>query len=103
MDTESKRGAKVNLPQKDLSVVQLASVLNVLAKEYHTTLPALLRKLDRVSGNLEHLDHVYGGDNKYEWTEEEDAILAKNEALLVRWKGQEAVDVRKKYLQWKQK
>ena len=74
-----------------------------MAKEYHTTLPALLRKLDRVSGNLEHLDHLYGGDGKYEWAEEEDAILAKNEALLVRWKGQEAVDVRKKYLQWKQK
>ena len=63
MDTESKRGGKVNIPQKDLSVVELASVLNVLAKEYHTTLPALLRKLDRVSGNLEHLDHVYCGDN----------------------------------------
>ena len=70
MDSESKRGGRVNLPQKDLSIVELASVLNVLAKEYHTTLPSLLRKLDRVSGNLEHLDHVYGGDSKYEWTEE---------------------------------
>lgn len=64
MEPSGKKG-KVNLPQKDLSVSELASVLNVLAKEYHTTLPALLRKLDRVSGNLEHLDQVYSGDNKY--------------------------------------
>jgi hypothetical protein len=103
MQSESKRSGRVNLPEKDLTTAELASVLNVLAKEYHTTLPALLRKLDRVSGNLEHLDRLYDGDNKYEWTEEEDAILAKNEGLLTRWKGQEAVDTRKRYLQWKSK
>lgn len=91
------------MPQKELSVAELASVLNVLAKEYHTTLPALVRKLDRVSGNLEHLDRTYSGDNRFEWTEEEDALLNKNEALLVRWKGQEAVDARKKYLNYKAK
>ena len=66
-------------------------------------MPALIRKLDRVSGNLENLDHAYNGDNRHEWTEEEDALLSKNEQLLVRWKGQEAVDVRKKYLNWKHK
>ena len=101
---ESERKAtRVALPQKELSVAELASVLNVLAKEYHTTLPALVRKLDRVSGNLENLDRAYTGDNKFEWTEEEDALLNKNEQLLIRWKGQEAVDDRKKYLSWKQK
>lgn len=84
-------------------MAELASVLNVLAKEYHTTLPALVRKLDRVSGNLEHLDRTYNGDNRYEWTEEEDGLLSKNEQLLARWKGQEAVDIRKKYLHWKAK
>lgn len=102
MDSE-KKSARYSLPQKELTTAQLATVLNVLAKEYHTTLPALLRKLDRVSGNLEHLDRVYNGEQKYEWTEEEDGLLAKNETLLVRWKGQEAVDVRKKYLHTKVK
>lgn len=102
MESE-RRASRVALPQKELSVAELASVLNVLAKEYHSTLPALIRKLDRVSGNLEHLDRTYSGDNRYEWTEEEDALLSKNEQLLVRWKGQEAVDIRKKYLHWKHK
>jgi hypothetical protein len=69
MESE-KKSSKVALPQKELTVAELASVLNVLAKEYHTTLPALVRKLDRVSGNLEHLDRTYSGDNRYEWTEE---------------------------------
>lgn len=101
MASESKK--RVELPQKTFTASELASVLNVLAKEYHTTLPALLRKLDRVSGNLEHLDRVYSGDNRQEWTEEEDAMLARNEALLVRWKGQESVDIRKKYINWKKK
>lgn len=68
MDVE-KRSGRISLPQKDLSVAELAAVLNVLAKEYHTTLPALLRKLDRVSGNLENLDRVYNGDQKFEWSE----------------------------------
>jgi hypothetical protein len=67
MESE-KKSSKVALPQKELSVAELASVLNVLAKEYHTTLPALVRKLDRVSGNLEHLDRTYNGDNRFEWT-----------------------------------
>jgi hypothetical protein len=68
MSMESERkSTKVALPQKDLSVAELASVLNVLAKEYHTTLPALVRKLDKVSGNLEHLDRTYSGDNRFEW------------------------------------
>ena len=68
MDVE-KRSGRISLPQKDLSAAELAAVLNVLAKEYHTTLPALLRKLDRVSGNLENLDRVYNGDQKFEWSE----------------------------------
>ena len=67
MESERK-ASRISLPQKDLNVAELAAVLHVLAKEYHTTLPALLRKLDRVSGNLEHLDQVFNGDQKYEWT-----------------------------------
>lgn len=101
MASESKK--RVELPQKDISASELAAVLNVLAKEYHTTLPALLRKLDRVSGNLEHLDRAYGGDSRQEWTEEEDALISKNESLLIRWKGNEAVEARKRYLNWKKK
>ena len=77
MASESKK-SRVELPQKDITTAELAAVLNVLAKEYHTTLPALLRKLDRVSGNLEHLDRAYSGDNRQEWTEEEDALITKN-------------------------
>lgn len=46
---------KVNLPNKVLSVAELAVCLNVLAKEYNTTLPTVIRKLDRVSGNVNHL------------------------------------------------
>lgn len=51
MDSE-KKGNSISLPDKDLTAGELAAVLNILAKEYRTTLPALLRKLDRVSGNL---------------------------------------------------
>ena len=91
----------ISLPQKEVSVGELASLLQVLATEYHTSLPSLVRKLDRVSGNLEHLELIFSGDNRYEWSEEEDELLSKNEALLVRWKGQESVDERKKYLKWK--
>lgn len=91
--------AKLNLPSKDLSLGELAELLSVLAKEYGTTLPVLIRRLDRVSGDVRALDKVYSQkDDKPEWTPEEDALLARNPALLVRWKGQESVDLRKRYL-----
>lgn len=98
MEGKSK---KIRLPDNKLNAGELALGLSVLAREYQTSLPALLRKLDRVSGNLEHLQAMMEGDNRFEWTEEEDDLLSGNEGLLVRWKGKEAVELRKKYLNWK--
>lgn len=63
----------------------------------------MIRKLDRVSGNVQHLQHLLRGDHCYEWTPQEDKLLETNEGLLVRWKGNEAVDLRKRYLRWEQK
>ena len=103
--TQSQSNAKISLPDGNLSTGELASVLNVLANEYHTTLPALLRRLDNVSGNLDHLDRFYTqNDQKVCWTPEEDELLEKGkDSLLVRWKGEEAVELRRKYLKWKGK
>ena len=89
---------KVVLPNNELSLGELAEVLGVLAKEYNTTLPNLLVKLDKVSGDLNDLDKVFKGDTNAEWTQDEDDLLSKNEGLLRRWKGEEAVERRKKYL-----
>lgn len=67
---------------------ELAELLNVLAQEYGTTLPVIIRKLDRVSGDVKALDRIYSQkDDKLEWTPEEDDLLAKNPAILARWKG----------------
>ena len=61
--------SKVQLPSKDLSLGELAELLNLLAKEYGTTLPVLIRKLDRVSGDVRALDQLYSHkDDKVEWT-----------------------------------
>lgn len=90
---------KLTLPSKDLSLGELAELLSVLAKEYNSTLPVIIRKLDRVSGDVRALDKIYTQkDDKAEWTPEEDALLAKNPGLLVRWKGEESVELRKRYL-----
>lgn len=89
---------KVTLPNSELSLGELAEVLGVLAKEYNTTLPNLLVKLDKVSGDLNDMDKVFKGDTNAEWTPDEDELLTKNEGLLRRWKGEEAVERRKKYL-----
>jgi len=43
-------------------------LLSVLAKEYHTTLPDLMKKLDKVSGNLADLDRIFKGENGVSWT-----------------------------------
>lgn len=51
--------SKFQLTSKDLSLGELAELLNVLAKEYGTTLPLLIRKLDRVSGDFKALDRIY--------------------------------------------
>lgn len=61
--------SKVQLPSKDLSLGELAELLNVLAQEYGTTLPVIIRKLDRVSGDVKALDRIYSQkDDKLEWT-----------------------------------
>lgn len=91
--------AKVQLPSNDLSIGELAQLLSILGKEYATTLPVIIRKLDRVSGDVRALDRIYSyKDDKIEWTPEEDELLAKNPSILSRWKGEEAVALRKKYL-----
>lgn len=95
---------KLTLPSKDLSLGELAELLSVLAKEYNTTLPVLIRKLDRVSGDVRALDRIYTEkDDKAEWTPEEDGLLNKNAAILARWKGEENVELRKRYLANKSK
>ncbi len=92
------------LPSKDLSLGELAQLLTVLAKEYNTTLPVLIRKLDRVSGDMKALDRIYSQrDDKVEWTPEEDELLYKNAGILQRWKGEESVELRKRYLALKAK
>lgn len=68
MNTDNPQ-RKVTLPSKVLTPAELAVCLNVLAKEYNTTLPTIIRKLDRVSGNIGHLDKLLAGDHRYEWTE----------------------------------
>lgn len=87
-----------------MSLGELAELLSVLAKEYNTTLPVLIRKLDRVSGDVRALEKIYSNkDDRAEWTPEEDALIAKNASILTRWKGEEAVELRKRYLQSKKK
>jgi uncharacterized protein YdaL len=96
--------AKVTLPSKDMSVGELAELLAILAHEYNTTLPVIIRKLDRVSGDIKALDRIYTQkDDKLEWTPEEDELLAKNPAILARWKGEESVEMRKRFLATKLK
>lgn len=91
--------AKLSLPSKDMSIGELGELLSVLAKEYNTTLPVLIRKLDRVSGDVRALDRIYTqNDTKAEWDADEDKLLSTNPALIIRWKGEEACDMRKKYL-----
>lgn len=80
------------------TVPELAEVLSVIAKEYNTTLSNLLHKLDSVSGDFDQLAKIFKGDTTAGWTPEEDELLAKNEGLLRRWKGNDSVERRKKYL-----
>lgn len=102
--TVSAPQSKVQLPSKDMSLGELAELLNVLAREYGTTLPVIIRKLDRVSGDIKSLDRIFTEkDDKLEWTQEEDDLLNKNSAILERWKGEEAVELRKRYLATKLK
>ena len=85
------------ISEQQFTSEEIAEILRLLANEYHTTLPTLLRRLDNVSGSLSDLDKVFNGDSCVEWTKEEDELLNKNADLLIRWKGQDAVNRRKKY------
>ena len=61
--------SKAQLPSKDLSLGELAELLSILAKEYGTTLPVIIRKLDIVSGDVQALDRIYSQkEEKLEWT-----------------------------------
>ncbi len=50
-----------------LSTYDLARTLYILSAEYKTTLPALIKKLDSVSGNLNDLALMMGGNKHVEW------------------------------------
>ena len=86
-----------------MSVGELALMLDVLSTEYRISLPTLLRKLDRLSGDLKALDNsIINNDDRAEWTTEEDSLLNNGqEKLLIKWKGQDSVDLRKHYLEAK--
>jgi hypothetical protein len=57
-----------------------------------------------VSGDIKALDRIYTNrDDKIEWTPEEDELLTKNAGILARWKGEESVELRKRYLKLKTK
>lgn len=89
----------MQLPSNEMSLGELAQLLLILSKEYGTTLPVIIRKLDRVSGDVKALDKIFTNkDDKLEWTPEEDDLLNKNPGILTRWKGEEAVELRRKYL-----
>ena len=92
-----------NISSAPLTLNETAALINALAQEYSTTVPAILYKLDSVSGDLNALNSLLSGDKRVEWSKEEDDLLAKNPELLKRWKGSSAADQRKKYLQHKVK
>jgi hypothetical protein len=76
-----------NISSAVLTNAEIASLLSVLAEEYKTTVPAILHKLDAVSGDLNGLHRLLSGDKSMEWSKEEDDLLNKNPELLKRWKG----------------
>ena len=92
-----------NISSTPLTLNETAALINALAQEYSTTVPAILYKLDSVSGDLKALNSLLSGDKRVEWSKEEDDLLAKNPELLKRWKGSSAADQRKKYLHHKVK
>lgn len=92
-----------NISSTPLTTSEIATLLKVAAEEYKTTIPSLLAKLDAVSGDLNALHQLLSGDKSVEWTKDEDDLMSKNPELLKRWKGVEAVELRKKYLSHKAK
>jgi hypothetical protein len=70
VSTQSQ-SSKLTLQDTNMSVGELAAALNVLANEYKISLPTLLRKLDRLSGDLNALDNsMLQNDDKAEWSVE---------------------------------
>lgn len=86
-----------------LSIAEIGALVTVLASEYNSTVPAILHKLDSVSGDLQALHRLMSGDRSVEWGREDDDLLNKNPELLKRWKGAESAEQRKKYLAFKSK
>jgi hypothetical protein len=76
-----------NISNAVLTTAEMANLLRVLAEEYKTTVPAILHKLDTVSGDLNGLHRLLSGDKSVEWSKEEDDLLGKNGDLLKQWKG----------------
>lgn len=68
----------VNVSSAPLTLNEMAALINALAEEYSTTVPAILSKLDSVSGDLNALNSLLSGDKRVEWSKEEDDLLAKN-------------------------
>lgn len=86
-----------------LTSAELATLVSTLADEYNVTMPTIIQKLDMVSGDLIALHRLMSGDRTVEWSRDEDDMLTKNPDLLIRWKGQESTDLRKRYNQFKAK
>jgi hypothetical protein len=59
-----------NVSTSQLSTAELGVLLTVLASEYNSTVPAILHKLDSVSGDLQALHRLMLGDKSLEWGKE---------------------------------
>jgi hypothetical protein len=95
--------SSVSVSSSPLTLAELGQLLSTLADEYQTTIPAILSKLDSVSGDLQALHRALSGDKSAEWSKEEDDLMTKNPEILKKWKGAESADLRKKYLVYKSK
>jgi hypothetical protein len=77
-------------------------VIKLYSKMVNIPARTLIEKLDQLSGNLVELDnYIETKDARMLWTPEEDEILRKggNELdLLKRYRGNEGVEIRRKYL-----
>ncbi len=92
-----------NVSTTPLTVAEMGTLLSILASEYNSTVPAILHRLDNVSGDLSALHKSMLGDKSVEWGKDEDDLLNKNPELLRRWKGTESAELRKKYTTFKSK
>jgi hypothetical protein len=51
-----------------LTLEEVGTLISILAKEYNTTIPSILHKLDSVSGDLDALHRLLTGDKTVQWT-----------------------------------